>query len=424
MMKKKFLKFAVVAAILFSATWITSCSDDDDDDDGDDSTGIISFENVLETKDFVQSGTFNMSGSEAAILPGQSVSFTFNAGRGQRLAFATMYGYSNDLFFAPENPGLDLYTAGGEPLTGDRSLDIKLWDNGTRVNQQPSAENTHPGIAQSADVTRVEGEDAQGNIYLDASELMKLNLTYNKTRSEFTLTITNNTSGTINETPFSPGVWAVSNIWDNYLENNAPFFVEGQMSSTQMTALAETGDNEPLYDMVEPMTGILTGISPVVVVVYTGDVNPLYELNKEDTKIGLSELAQRGSTSPLVESLREMSNVRSIYIAGTQVTGPTEKVEVGFNAVRGDKIAFATMFTSSNDWFYSNSSDIDALSKGDITSKVALLDDGTAVNQYPGAGNLQAAFGGISEPEDKVIVAVDDTYPVPAVSSVLKVVIR
>ena len=54
---------------------------------------------------------------------------------------------------------------------------------------------------------------------------LKLNLDYNEASSEFTLTITNTSGGTANETPFSPGVWAVSNILlDGKLINNAPFF--------------------------------------------------------------------------------------------------------------------------------------------------------------------------------------------------------
>ena len=59
---------------------------------------------------------------------------------------------------------------------------------------------------------------------VDASKLMKLNLTYDDTASEFTLSITNTSGGTMNETPFSPGVWAVSNILGGKLLNEMPFY--------------------------------------------------------------------------------------------------------------------------------------------------------------------------------------------------------
>ena len=49
----------------------------------------IKFENVIPTKNYVQSGTF------AAVAPGATTSFTFHAAKGQRLMFATMYSYSN-----------------------------------------------------------------------------------------------------------------------------------------------------------------------------------------------------------------------------------------------------------------------------------------------------------------------------------------
>lgn len=423
-MKIKFLPFVIFVAALFSAAWLISCDDDDDDDDNNNATSVITFENVVEVKDYVQSGTFKMEGAQPVILPGQSVSIKFNAAKGQRLMFATMYGYSNDLFFAPENPGMELFTSDGTPITGDRSDVIKLWDNGTRINQQPGSNVNHPGTADDGVIRMIETTDAQGNVYLAASQLMKLNLTFNKSHSEFTLTITNNTGGTVNETPFSPGTWVVSNVLDGDVINEKPIFSPNQKSGSQLTTLAETGNNEPLYDMVENMTGIITGLSPVLVVVYTGDVNPIYELNKKDAGLGLQALAQTGNVTQLRESLNKMGNVRHTYVAGSSPIAPGQKVETQFEAQRGDKIAFATMFGYSNDWFYSNSSAIDALFKGDITNKVILLDNGTAVNQYPGAGNLQAGFGGTSEPEDKEIVAVDRTYPVPLVTDVIKVTIR
>ncbi|MGO1650718.1 MAG: spondin domain-containing protein [Sphingobacterium sp.] len=76
---------------------------------GQPQTGTFTVENVTEVKDFVQSDTFKGAGDPPVVSPGQSVSIKFNAGKGQHLAFATMYGASKDWFFAPENPGLKLY---------------------------------------------------------------------------------------------------------------------------------------------------------------------------------------------------------------------------------------------------------------------------------------------------------------------------
>ena len=102
---------------------------------------------------------------------------------------------------------------------------------------------------------------------------------------------------------------------------------------------------------------------------------------------------------------------------------PGESMECTYEAAANEKVAFATMFGYSNDWFFANGPELNALTKGDVTSKTVLLDDGTAVSQYPGAGNAQSIFGGTLMPEDKAISAVGDTYPVPAVDGIVKITI-
>lgn len=425
-MKKRFLPVAVIAALVMGGVWLSSCDDDDDDNDKPgDKASIFSIENVSTVKDFVQSGTFKGQGATGDIIaPGESVHITFNAAKGQALMFATRYGYSNDLFFAPANPGIALYNADGSAITGDVSSSIKLWDNGTRLNEKPGPSITLPGTIQNGKVTMVNGTDAQGNTYPAASDMMKLQLTYDKTRSEFTLIITNNSKNTANETPFSPGVWVVSNVLQNKLINDKPFFIADENSSAPLTKLAESGDVDDLYDVVEDKTGIMTTLSSTIVVVYTGDVNPIYQLNAKDPANGLKTLAQTGNATTLKESLSKLSYVRNIYVTSANVLYPGDKTQVQYSAYKGDKLAFATMFGYSNDWFYSNGSSITAISPDDITSKTVLLDDGTAVSQYPGAGNAQAIFGGTPIPEDKVIVEVGDTFPVPSVSDIVKITLR
>jgi len=66
----------------------------------------VTVENVLQSQPLVETGTFQGTGSPALIMPGQSTTITFSAAKGEALTFATMYGWSNDLFFAPVNPGI------------------------------------------------------------------------------------------------------------------------------------------------------------------------------------------------------------------------------------------------------------------------------------------------------------------------------
>ncbi|WP_029904632.1 spondin domain-containing protein [Prevotella sp. 10(H)] len=416
-MKRKFLSFAVIASFLLTGAAFTSCSDDDDDDVYYDTESTILFENVTPLKEFVQSGKF------AGVAVGESVTVKFHAAKGQHLMFATMYGYSNDMFFAPENPGLKLFNDDGTAITGDVSSEMQLWDNGTRVNEQPSSSLEHPGVADTGTIQKILTQDAQGNLYRPAGELVKLNLAFNANTSEFTLTIRNNSGGTINETPLSPGVWAVSNVLGGNLVKAEPFFKLNEKSSAQLTELVEKGNNAPLGELVTDMTGIITGLSPVLVVVYSGDINPIYQLDTKDKKIGLKELTQKGDASVLKASLEGMTNVRHVYVIGNSLA-PGESNDVRYKAWKDDNIAYATMFGYSNDWFYSNSETIKATSKGDMTAKTVLLDSGTGVNQYPGAGNHQALFGGTPQAEDVDIKKVDTTYPVPQVSNVIKVTIK
>lgn len=417
-MKKLYLSAAVIAALLFSGAVLTSCDDDDDKTPGN-NPNTITFENVATVRNYVQSGTF------AEVQPGGTTTVKFNAGKGQTLMFATMYSYSNDLFFAPENPGLKLYNDDGTPRTGDVSAAVQLWDNGTRVNQKPGADVTHPGTAETGNVTRIEnGRDVAGNTYLPASSLMKLTLAYDATTSEFTLTIANISGGTANQTPFSAGVWVVSNVLDGKLIVEKPFFEQDQKSSTQLTALAENGNTKPYTDLITPQTGIITTLSPAIVIVYTGNTNPIYTLDQKDAGIGLAALAQRGDPSQLVTALGKVPQVKHIYTTGDDMADPGQKMYTQYEAEEGDNLAFALMFGYSNDWFYANQSAVNPLSRGDISNNVILLDDGTAVTQYPGAGNAQMIFGGTMMPEDQPITKVGDTYPVPSPKDVIKVTIN
>ena len=90
----------------------------------------------------------------------------------------------------------------------------------------------------------------------------------------------------------------------------------------------------------------------------------------------------------------------------------------------GDKVAYALMFGYSNDWFYANSTNILTTDRGNLTDKTALYDSGTGVDQFPGAGNKQALFGGIPQKEDKVIEKVGNVFPLPQTNEVIKVTLQ
>ncbi len=105
-------------------------------EDGDPSRLAASIE---EARGVVASGVFNTPVGDdkpGPALPGKAYEFSFAASPGQRLTVTTMFGQSNDLFFAPGDDGIALFE-GGEPIHGDLTGRLQLWDAGTEVNEEP-----------------------------------------------------------------------------------------------------------------------------------------------------------------------------------------------------------------------------------------------------------------------------------------------
>lgn len=375
----------------------------------------ITVENVLEGKPLVESGAFMGSGTPPVIFPGEQVSFHFYAGEGQYLSFATMYGWSNDLFFAPENPGIQLYHDDGTPIEGNISSQVKLWDNGTRENQVPGGDVIHPGVPEEPvnAITEVDGMDEYGNTYPAASDMMNLHLEYNG-HSKFTITIRNDSDQTSNVTPFSPGVWAISYAPGGNILMPEPIVQE--YTTEGLTNIAEAGDITVMHEYLIDQTGIFTPLSPILVVVYKGNENPFYKIGEYDRGEGLKELAQFGNAAILAENLLNDPDVENVYILAEASTGvllprvgdnPGGKVSQELEVTGGSKISIATMYGLSNDWFFATSgNDVNALRKGNVSATIKLFDNGTAVDEFPGAGASQAALGGTPIPEEEPILEV------------------
>lgn len=424
----KWLFIAVVALML------ASCSKDNIDMPAT-SDHTITIENVLQSQPLAESGTFQQPGM--VISPGASSSFSFSAAKGEAIMFATMYGWSNDLFFAPVNPGIQLYDATGKPIEGDVSSQIKLWDNGTRINQQPGASVNHPGTAEATaqNIMEVNGSDAQGNTYLPASSLMQVSLKYDG-NSMFTITIKNISGGTSNETPFSPGVWAVSYIVGGNILNPNPVYTEAKPTANGLTNIAEMGDNSALSSYLKSITGIFTPLSPVLVVIYSGISNPIYTVGQNDAGHGLTALAQKGDASGLADYLKTVQGVKNVYVlpaTGSTVLLPVINGQAGssvsqlISVAKDDKVAIATMYGFSNDWFFATKDEIDATQTGDISAHVGLFDDGTAVNQFPGAGVTQFNLAGTPLTESKPVAEVpnpNEFTTLPDISNLIKVTIQ
>lgn len=92
--------------------------------------------------------------SPAPILPGGSYELTFTATEGMKLNFIAMFGQSNDLFYAPEE-AFDLFVK-GQPISGDITDKLMLWDAGTEVNQAPGVGDQQAPRQKSANTGMAE----------------------------------------------------------------------------------------------------------------------------------------------------------------------------------------------------------------------------------------------------------------------------
>jgi hypothetical protein len=87
----------------------------------------------------MQHGVFNTPNAvetPGPIGPGGSYEFTLTAQPGMKLSLITMFGQSNDWFYASEPGGIKLFE-NGKPISGDITSKFILWDAGTEKNEEP-----------------------------------------------------------------------------------------------------------------------------------------------------------------------------------------------------------------------------------------------------------------------------------------------
>jgi hypothetical protein len=110
--------------------------------------------------------------------------FTVTANPGDRLSFATMFVQSNDKFYAPAGGGLALFDAAGNPVSGDLTDSVRLFDAGTEVDQQPGAgpdqAPRQKGANQGASQNGVVDAANDGFAYPAVADVIRLEITIAK----------------------------------------------------------------------------------------------------------------------------------------------------------------------------------------------------------------------------------------------------
>jgi hypothetical protein len=130
-------------------------------------------------------GVYNtpLGGSTGPAGPGSSYQFQFQAEQGQLITFATMLVQSNDLFYSLTDAGIPLFS-GGNPISGDITSQIRLWDAGTEVNEEPGFGANQPprqsGPNTGTDengVLQLIGNVNDGFTYPDVADQLHVTLT-------------------------------------------------------------------------------------------------------------------------------------------------------------------------------------------------------------------------------------------------------
>lgn len=439
---------------LFPMLMLMAGCNNDDDGNGNRNmaTFTVTIENVAMENSFLDGGVFNTpvdAEAPAAAQPGEAYQFTFDAGRNQHLSFATMLAATNDLFFGPGNDGIALYDANGDPVEGDVTDQVYLWDAGTEVNEEPyvgantvtkqNAANT--GDDENGMVLMI--EDVTNGVAFDypaVSDLIEVSLTYNG-GTEFTATIEVlstaqlDTSEGIVPAPISPGVWVVHN-------GENPLYTEGAADLGQgLESIAEDGDPSSLGAYIADNTGVTYPISPGVWVVHNANTSPLFEEGTADYGDGLEAIAEDGDVSMLQANLGGLSGEVDSGVFNTPVGDaapgpltPTKTYRFSFDAQDNERLSLVAMLAATNDVFLGTSdmgialfdANGDPIS-GDITNQFYWWDAGTEQNEQPSIGpntvtNQTGANTGIDENGMVQLLSdVNDGYNYPTVGQVVKV---
>ena len=84
------------------------------------------------------------------IAPGGAFEFEADVSPGQRLSFASMFVPSNDVFVSTDEEGIALWPEDGEPVDGDVTAAVALFDAGTEPNAEPPGTGPDQAPAQDA----------------------------------------------------------------------------------------------------------------------------------------------------------------------------------------------------------------------------------------------------------------------------------
>jgi hypothetical protein len=396
----------------------------------------------------LKSGAFDVPVGRASpgpIRSGDAYEITFTAGRAHRVSFATMFGASNDWFYGTPSEGVALYED-GVPLAQDITSLLRLYDAGTEIDEEPSVgASTGPrqsspdaGAPDAIGFVRALGNpivltDGSSFTMPALEDVLHASIVPVGDRT-FRLRIENvsapgalPTSQGARDIALSPGVWVVHG-------NMNPLFTVGEADRGEgLELIAEAGRMQTLASFLAERSGVATGFSPGTLVVHSSG-KPLFSVGQPDRGLGLEQIAESGNVSVLDEALGtafpEGASVKAIFnmVDGSDAPGPLrvgDTYTFTFEAMRGDRLSFASMFGASNDWIVGGPDDGIALFdddgaplSGDHTSALRFYDVGTEIDEEPAVGahtgpNQMSPDDGPADPIAIVRELSPTVYPFP-----------
>ena len=118
------------------------------------------------------------------IAPGGAFEFEVTSPPGTKLSFASMFVPSNDLFFAPAD-GIPLWSD-GEPVAGDVTDPVGLWDAGTEPNANPPGQGPDQAPAQDSPT---QGDD-EGSVVRPLNAVTNEDYSYPAVSDAISVTVT------------------------------------------------------------------------------------------------------------------------------------------------------------------------------------------------------------------------------------------
>lgn len=190
--------------------------------------------------------------------PGDTFTFRVRASAASpNVSFATMYGQSNDWFFAPGPEGIPLFGSDGQALPErDVSDLVHVWDVGSEVNQAPGmgpdqgprqkAPDTGPAegvLARFTDTTRA---------YPSARSIARVSVAFSSSDESF-IVLVKNVSG-----PPSSIVTGISPVYYAVHDASWTLFDEGSPAKPGLEGLAEDGDAQAFVYARQGDSGVTT----------------------------------------------------------------------------------------------------------------------------------------------------------------------